>query len=48
MAAISDGAIVGSAIIRLIHRHGEDAEQAIFEYVSEMKAAVMKAGGLRD
>ena len=44
MAAISDGAIVGSAIIRLIHGHGDDAEQAIFEYVSEMKAAVMRAG----
>ena len=44
MAAISDGVIVGSAIIRLIHGHGVDAEQAIFEYVSEMKAAVMRAG----
>ncbi len=44
MAAISDGAIVGSAIIRLIHRYGEDAEQAIFKYVSEIKAAVMRAG----
>ncbi len=38
MAAISDGAIVGSAIIRIIHKGG-DAEEEIYRYVSEMKEA---------
>lgn len=41
MAGISDGAIVGSAIIRIIHKYGGDATQMIYDYVSEMKSAVM-------
>ena len=36
-AAISDGAIVGSAIVRLIAEHGEGAKQAVYEYVSALK-----------
>ena len=43
MAGISDGAIVGSAIIRLIHQHGGESQQVIREYVAEMKNAVMSA-----
>ena len=43
MAAISDGAIVGSAIIRLLEQHGKDAPQYVGEYVRSMKDAVMKA-----
>lgn len=37
MASISDGAIVGSAIVRLIHESGaEKAPQAVKEYVASM------------
>ena len=36
MAALSDGAIVGSAIVRLIHESGPDAPNAVREYVSSM------------
>ena len=40
MAGLSDGAIVGSAIIRLLERYGKDAPKYIGEYVREMKAAL--------
>ena len=40
MASISDGAIVGSAIIRLLEKHGKDAPQYIGEYVKSMKDAI--------
>ncbi len=40
MAAISDGAIVGSAIIKLLERHGKDAPRYIGEYVKSMKDAL--------
>lgn len=43
MAGISDGAIVGSAIIRLIHQYGGESQQVIRDYVAEMKNAVMSA-----
>lgn len=43
MAGVSDGAIVGSAIIKIVDKYGADAEQYIYDYVKEMKAAVMKA-----
>ncbi len=43
MAAISDGAIVGSAIIRLLEKHGKDAPPYIGEYVKSMKEAVAAA-----
>ena len=36
MADLSDGAIVGSAIVRLIHESGPDAPNAVREYVSSM------------
>lgn len=41
MAQISDGAIVGSAIIKLIEKHGADAAETVGEYVNSMKNAVM-------
>ncbi len=41
MAALSDGAIVGSAILKKIHE-GASAED-IYHYVKEMKAAVARA-----
>ena len=37
MAGLSDGAIVGSAIVRLIAEHGPDAAEAVFAYVRSMK-----------
>lgn len=43
MARISDGAIVGSAIVRLIAQDGKQAAPSIYEYVKSMKEAV--AGG---
>ena len=39
MAAASDGAIVGSAIVKLIAQHGRDAAAAVGAYVKEMAAA---------
>ncbi len=40
MAGISDGAIVGSAIIKLVAQHGKDAAGPVGEYVKKMKDAV--------
>lgn len=40
MADISDGAIVGSAIIKLLEKYGTDAPAYIGEYVKEMKGAL--------
>ena len=43
MAALSDGAIVGSAIIKLTARYGREAVPYVREYVAAMKAAVLRA-----
>lgn len=43
MAAAADGAIVGSAIVRIIAEYGENAEEKVYEYVKSMKDAVLKA-----
>lgn len=40
MAEISDGVIVGSAIVKLLEKHGTDAPAYIGEYVRTMKAAL--------
>lgn len=40
MAAIADGAIVGSAIIKLLERYGKDAPDKIGTYVKSMKDAL--------
>ena len=40
MASLSDGAIVGSAIIRIIEKYGRDAAPYVGEYVKRMKDAV--------
>ena len=37
MSAISDGAIVGSAIIKIIEKYGKDAPKYVGEYVKSMK-----------
>ncbi|MBO6039761.1 MAG: tryptophan synthase subunit alpha, partial [Oscillospiraceae bacterium] len=36
MAGLSDGAIVGSAIVRLIHESGPNAPEAVRDYVRSM------------
>ena len=40
MAALSDGVIVGSAIVRLIGQYGRDAAPYVSDYVKAMKAAI--------
>lgn len=39
---IADGVIVGSAIVKIIEEHGENATEALEEYVSAMKKAANK------
>ncbi len=45
MASISDGAIVGSAIIKILEKYGSDASAYIGEYVKTMKDAVRESLG---
>ena len=40
MAAVSDGAIVGSAIIKIIEEYGKDAAEPVGEYIHSMKNAL--------
>ena len=41
MAALSDGAIVGSAIVKLIAQYGREAVPYVADYVKQMKEAVL-------
>lgn len=43
MASMADGAIVGSAIVRIIEEHGRDSLSPVCAYVRSMKEAVMRA-----
>lgn len=43
MAALSDGAIVGSAIVKLVAKYGKEAALYITDYVKDMKEAVLNA-----
>ena len=40
MAALSDGAIVGSAVVKLMEQYGKDAVPHVADYVRTMKRAV--------
>lgn len=40
MAALSDGAIVGSAIVRIVEEYGKEAPDRVGRYVRAMKAAI--------
>jgi len=40
MAAVSDGAIVGSAIIKIVEKYGKDAAPYVGEFVKSMKDAI--------
>ena len=42
MAAISDGAIVGSAIVKIVKEYGENCITPVYEYVKNMKKAVLE------
>ena len=42
MARSTDGVIVGSAIVRIIAEHGAGAGPHIYQYVREMKEAIIK------
>ena len=42
MAALSDGAIVGSAIVKLFARYGKEAPTYVGDYIRTMKDAIMK------
>ena len=39
-AAIADGAIVGSAVVRIIEQYGKDAPKYVGEFVGKMKSAL--------
>ena len=39
-AAIADGVIVGSAIVKLVAQYGKDAPEKVYDYVKEMKDAI--------
>ena len=41
MAQISDGVIVGSAIVKLVGQYGRDCVDHVGEYVRAMKQAIM-------
>jgi len=41
MSKIADGVIVGSAIVKIIAQYGENAVQHVYNYVKEMKSAVL-------
>ena len=43
MAGLSDGAIVGSAVVKRIAKYGKDSVPYVAEYVREMNQAVMEA-----
>ena len=43
MAEISDGAIVGSAIVKLCAQYGKDCVEPVKQYVKEMAEAVDEA-----
>ena len=40
MAAVSDGAIVGSAIVKIIEQYGKESPAHVYEYVKKMKDAL--------
>lgn len=42
MAAVSDGVIVGSAIVKIVAQYGEDAPAEVYKYVKSMKEAVLQ------
>ena len=48
MAAKSDGAIVGSAIVKLCEKYGADCVPHVKEYVTAMKEGVLRGSAERE
>lgn len=46
MAAIADGVIVGSAIVKFIGQYGKDAAPHVSDYIKLMKSAITEIGGI--
>lgn len=44
ITTISDGAIVGSAIVTLVEKYGRDCVAPVSDYVREMKAGILSSG----
>lgn len=42
ISKISDGVIVGSAIVKIIEKYGENSAEQIYDYVKQMKTAITK------
>ena len=42
-AGMADGVIVGSAIVKIIEKYGENAAEPVYNYVKEMADAVKEA-----
>lgn len=42
MASVSDGAIIGSAIVKIVAEHGKNSEQPVYNYVKSIKDALEK------
>lgn len=40
MASVSDGAIIGSAIVKIVAEHGKNSERAVYDYVKSIKDAI--------
>ena len=40
MAAVSDGAIVGSVVVQIVGEHGQNCIQPVTDYVKQMAKAV--------
>ena len=43
IGAVADGVIVGSAIVKIIAKYGDDAAPYIYDYVKSMKEATMRS-----
>lgn len=46
MAALSDGVIVGSAVVKLLERYGKDAPEHVGRYVRQMKDALLQLSAM--
>jgi tryptophan synthase alpha chain len=44
VARLSDGAIVGSAIVKIIEQYGDEAAKPLTEYIYSMKGALARVG----
>lgn len=42
MASVSDGAIIGSAIVKIVAEYGKNSEQPVYNYVKSIKDALEK------